>query len=88
MDLRNFAQEFIKQAGWMHAAKRIVGGLTGSTVKGIEANVLKAKNPGTAANFASLLPKAKAFQRNVRIGAGLAGGGIVAGRLSKSDNGE
>ena len=97
MDLKTFSRELVKEAGLagklMLGARRVRGGLTGSTVKNIEkrmgeaAGDMSSSSQNLLGNLGKRLPKAKAFQRNVRIGTGLAAGGVVAGRMSKSDNG-
>lgn len=94
MELKDFAQEYVKEAGLgataLRGAKRIWGGISGSTVKGIESRIgatagdMSTKAQRKLGRLGEMLPKAKAFQRNARIGAGLAGGGLVAGHLLTS----
>ncbi|MEN6549914.1 MAG: hypothetical protein ABFE07_28055 [Armatimonadia bacterium] len=96
MELKEFAKERVKKAGLLKqvtlGTRRVWGGLTGSTVKGIEQRMGEAAGDMTTSaqnrlgNLGKRLPKAKAFQRNVRIGAGVAGGAFLAGRMSKRDN--
>ena len=97
MNLKDFAREMVKESGLgataLRTGKRLVGGLTGSTVKGLETDIaahagdLTDKSQRRLGRLSQMLPKAKAYQRNVRIGAGAAGAGLIAGHmLTKKDN--
>lgn len=92
MELKDFAKESALAMKAMSMGKNLWGALSGSTVKKIEQGIAgHAGDMSTGAQrrlarYGEMLPKAKAFQRNARIGAGLAAGGLVAGRLSKRDS--
>jgi len=92
MNLQEFARGMVKEGAWgataLRTGKRIWGGLSGGTVKRLEGRVAKASTGdlGEATQkrlgrLSELLPKAKTYQKNVRVGAGLAGGGLAAGYM-------